>query len=352
MAAHGWRKSPSVEAWLFDEGHAFDFYQAVSLLEHWREGDAVPVGEGSDPSRESVRFAGSVALAFPETDVARIRPPHREGEPAKMLVNFLGLGGALGPLPPPIVESIYMRAVRGDTAARDFLDIFNHRLVSFAYRIRKGHRVGLGASSPEKDDAARHLFALLGLGFKALEGRLAVKDRALLEHAANLGSESRSLEGLVAILRRHFGVPIEPIPLTGAFHPIEDADRTAIGRSGQNRGLGRDACLGGRFWDQESTFELRIGPMKLDEFLRFLPDGDALGPLCSLVRFYAGARFHFGLLLVLAEGEAPRIELGSATCALLGQIAWLGNVNKHGGQIREVRLSRAAIRKGLGEAPA
>ncbi|MDI3289177.1 type VI secretion system baseplate subunit TssG [Polyangium sp. 15x6] len=350
MAAHGWRKSPSVEAWLFDEGHAFDFYQAVSLLERFREGDAVPVGEGSDPSRESVRFAGNIALAFPETDVARIRSPHREGEPAKMQVNFLGLGGALGPLPPPIVESIYMRAVRGDTAARDFLDIFNHRLVSFAYRIRKGHRVGLGVSSPEKDGAARHLFALLGLGFQALEGRLAVQDRALLEHAANLSNESRSLEGLVAILRRHFGVPIEPIPLTGAFHPIEETDRTAIGRSGQNRALGRNACLGGRFWDQESTFDLRIGPMKLDEFLRFLPDGDALRPLCSLVRFYAGARFHFSLILVLAEGEAPRIELGRATCALLGQIAWLGNVNKHGGRVREVRLSRAAIRKGLGEA--
>ncbi|MRG95818.1 type VI secretion system baseplate subunit TssG [Polyangium spumosum] len=350
MAAHGWRKSPSVEAWLFDEGHAFDFYQAVSLLERWREGDAVPVGEGSDPSREAVRFSSSIALSFPETDVAKIRPPHREGQPAKMLVNFLGLGGALGPLPPPIVESIFMRAVRGDTAARDFLDIFNHRLVSFAYRIRKGHRVGLGASSPEKDAAARHLFSLLGLGFRALEGRLAVQDRALLEHAANLSSERRSLEGLVAILRRHFGVSIEPIPLTGAFHPIEDGDRTAIGRSGQNRALGRDACLGGRFWDQESTFDLRIGPMKLDEFLRFLPGGDALAPLCSLVRFYAGARFHFGLVLVLAEGEAPRAALGRPGRALLGQIAWLGDVGKVGRRDREVRLSRAAIRKGLGEA--
>ena len=31
-------------------------------------------------------------------------------------------------------------------------------------------------------------------------------------------------------------------------------------------------------------------------------------PLCSLVRFYAGARFHFGLVLVLAKGEAPRVK--------------------------------------------
>jgi type VI secretion system protein ImpH len=183
------------------------------------------------------------------------------------------------------VELIFQRAVRGDTAARDFLDIFNHRLISFVYRIRKKHRIGLGVSSPEEDSAAGHLYSLLGLGFPELKNRLGVNDRALLTHTLTLGNDTRSLEGLVAILRHHFGVGIEAIPLTGSFHAIESSDRTAIGRTGRNRVLGRDAVLGGRFWDQESAFEIRVGPMKLDTFLRFLPSGDALGPLCALVRF-------------------------------------------------------------------
>jgi type VI secretion system protein ImpH len=247
------------------------------------------------------------------------------------------------------VELIFQRAVRGDTAARDFLDIFNHRLISFVYRIRKKHRIGLGVSSPEEDSAAGHLYSLLGLGFPELKNRLGVNDRALLTHTLTLGNDTRSLEGLVAILRHHFGMAIEAIPLTGSFHAIESSNRTAIGRTGRNRVLGRDAVLGGRFWDQESAFEIRVGPMKLDTFLRFLPSGDALGPRCALVRFYAGPRYRFGLQLILEPFEMPQAKLGDATATRLGQLGVLGGPKRQSGKRLEIRLSRAAVEKGLAE---
>lgn len=350
MAAHGWRKSTSVEDWLLDEGHAFDFYQAVSLLEKLRR-DATPVGTGINPHDEAVVFSSNVGLAFPETDVARIGRPHRETDPARMLVNFLGLAGSLGPLPAPFAETIFQRAARGDTAARDFLDIFNHRLISLAYRIRKNHRIGLGVNAPPEDSAARHLFALLGLADQTNRDRLPFKDRALLEHAATFSNETRSLEGLLAVLRHHFGLPIEAVPLTGAFHPIESEDRSALGRSGRNRTLGRDACLGARFWDQEATFDLRIGPLRLKEFKRFLPGGDALQPLCALVRLYAGERFHVGIVLILASGEAPPLNLGKKGSSRLGQLAWIGRSKLAHGQDSEVRLSRAAMKKAMAPSP-
>lgn len=346
MATHGWRKSASVADWLFDEAHVFDFFQAVSLLERLRT-DINPLGEGSDPTREAVRFLSNVNLSFPETEISRLRPGPSPHEPTRMQINFLGLAGALGPLPQPFVELIYQRAVRGDTAARDFLDIFNHRLASFVYRIRKKHRIGLGVASPEEDSAAEHLYALLGLGFPELRNRLGVPDRALLVHALGLGNDARSLEGLVAILRHHFGVPIEAIPLTGAFHSIEPTDRTAIGRSGKNRTLGRDTVLGGRFWDQESAFDLRIGPLKLDMYERFLPGGDALGPLCALVKFYAGPRYRFNVQLILEPFEMPQAKLGDAKSTRLGQLGALGSPKKQSGKRLEIRLSRSSVDKGL-----
>lgn len=348
MAAHGWRKSSSVIDWLLDEAHVFDFFQAVSLLERSRS-DITPVGEGSDPLREAVRFASNVALSFPETDVARLRPGPSPTEPFRMLVNFLGLAGALGPLPQPFVELIYQRSVRGDTAARDFLDIFNHRLTSFVYRIRKKHRIGLGVTSPEEDSAADHLYSLLGLGLPELRNRLGVHDRALLTHALTVGHDAGSLEGLVAILRHHFRVRVEAIPLTGSFHPIESNDRTVIGKSGKNRALGRDAVLGSRFWDQESAFDLRLGPMKLDMYRRFLPDGDALGPLCALVKFYAGPRYRFGVHLLLEPHEMPQAKLRDTLSTRLGQLGVLGGPKRQPPSKLEIRLSRAAIEKGLAE---
>ncbi len=327
MASHGWRKSPSVEAWLFDEGHRFDFYKAVALLEALHrelEPESPSVGEGAEPSREAVRFRSTLSLSFPAPDVDSIERPRHPEDPAPMTVNFMGLAGALGPLPPPFAELIYRRAHRRDTAARDFLDIFNHRLVSLAYRIRKRHRIGLGAPSPEADDAARYLFAILGLGAPALRERLGVPDRLFLFHAGITGRQIRSMAGLEAILRDHFRAPIEAVPLTGRFHRLEDSDCTRIGPSGNNRRLGQGAVLGRRIFDFESTFELRVGPLGYREFLRFLPGGDALSALCSITRFYAGPTFDFTVLVAIREEEAPQARLGLKYDTRLGYSSWIG----------------------------
>jgi type VI secretion system protein ImpH len=344
MATHGWGEETPVEDWLFAAGHRFDFFQAVALLEARMPGCA-SVGDGAEPAAEAVRLRGTIDLAFSETDVARVERPAREGEPAVVKANFLSLAGALGPLPPPFAELVYQRAARRDLGLRDFLDIFNHRLLSLVYRIRKRHRIGLGAASPEQDDAARYLYALLGLGLPSLRGRLGVSDRALLQPAALPAREARPMAGLEGLLRHHLGVPIEGVSLTGAYHPIEESDRTAIGPSGRNRRLGREVILGRRAWDQEAGFELVVGPVSLEQYLRFLPGGDLLGALCAMTRFHAGELLSFTVLLRLCAEEAPAARLGRRNGARLGYTAWLG-----GGFPKrppmEKRLGGAALHKG------
>ena len=123
MATYGWRSGRSVEEFLFAEGHRFDFFQAVRLLE-WLLPAAPSVGEGADPAREAVRFRCRVGLDFPATDLSEIRRANGRGHPAEMLVNFMGLAGCFGPLPAPFTEWLLERARQGDTAFRDFLDIW------------------------------------------------------------------------------------------------------------------------------------------------------------------------------------------------------------------------------------
>ncbi|WP_437530565.1 type VI secretion system baseplate subunit TssG [Sorangium sp. So ce726] len=341
MATDGRREGAPLEDWLFAESRRFDFFQAVALLEARAEG-CRSVGESSEPAAEAVRLRGAIDLAFPETDVAGIERPAREGEPPVLTASFMSLAGALGPLPPPFAELVYQRAARRDFALRDFLDIFNHRLLSLVYRIRKRHRIGLGVASPEQDDAARYLYALIGLGLPSLRGRLPVSDRALLEPAALVARELRPMGGLTALLRHHLRVPIEAAPLTGAYHPIEESDRTAIGPSGRNRGLGRGAILGRRAWDQEAGFELVVGPLSLRDYVRCLPGGDLLEPLCALTRFYAGEVLSFTVLLRLRAEEAPAARLGKRHGARLGTTACLGGGARRREPI-EKRLRGAAL---------
>ena len=71
------RPAPAVSAPLLDRlrAHpgAFDFYQAVRLLER-AAGGAVGPGDGADPAAEPVRFRAAGDFAYPPADLVAVRP--------------------------------------------------------------------------------------------------------------------------------------------------------------------------------------------------------------------------------------------------------------------------------------
>jgi type VI secretion system protein ImpH len=327
VAALGWGKDHSVGDWLYEEPYGFDFFQAVRLLE-LASPDSSPVGEGAEPAREAVRFRSGVGLDFPASDVSEVRRPEAEGAASRMTVNFMGLAGATGPLNTPSTELIIERAWHGDEAPRDFLDIFNHRLVSLLYRTRKLHRVALDNAAPGRDRAASYLYSMAGLGTASLRGRMQVKDRALLFYAGLLGQQPRSMAGLEAILSHYFGVRAVGHPFKGRWQALEESQWTRIGESGQNMRLGVDAVAGTRVWDEEGAFEIELGPLTREQFEDFLPTGWAFRPLCDLVRFYVGDELDFSFRLRLAASEVPPASLPKrggegAGGVRLGWSAWL-----------------------------
>jgi type VI secretion system protein ImpH len=337
MAAHGWGTDRSVAEMLYESGHRFDFYQAVRLAEILNP-EKISVGEGSEPRKEAVRFKSRVGLQFPATDLDEINSPPAEGEPLEMTVNFMGLAGIQGPLPLPYTELILERAWHKDTALRDFLDIFNHRLISLMYRIRKRQRLGFSLQSPEKSPFAAYLFSLIGLGTEGLQGRMRVRDRALLLYAGFLAQQPRSMAALESLLSDYFQVTVMGVPFCGQWHLLEDDQVTTIGASGQNRGLGRGAVLGTRIWDQEGKFEIRLSPLNLEKFLNFLPLGDGFTPLCELTRFFAGTDLDFEIRLMLKGDEVPESRLGGSAGPRLGWTSWL-KTGEFKAPYGEVRLS-------------
>lgn len=312
----------SLEDTLFEEAHRFDFYQAVRLLEvlYPRQ---VPPGEALEAARETVRFASTVGIDFPASDVEEARRPGAPGQPAAMRVNFMGLAGALGPLPAPYTDLILERVWKKDTALRDFLDIFNHRLVSFMYRARKKHRVALEPRSPDRGRMSHYLFSLLGLGLPPLRNRLPVRDRGLLAYAGLLAQQPRSMVGLETVLADYFRVPVRGVQMLGAWHRLDEHQTTAIGARGRNQRLGAGAVLGTRVWDQQTKFRLRLGPLAFAEFLDFLPTGRAWRPLAGLTRFWAGEEFDFDVQLTLRAAQVPAARLSAADGPRLGWTSWL-----------------------------
>jgi type VI secretion system protein ImpH len=320
MATYGWGTVHPVKDWLFEEGYRFDFYQAVRLLEMIYP-EKLSVGESSEPDFEVVRFRSRVSLTFPSGQISAIKAP-LNGEPAEMTVDFMGLAGVHGPLPLPYTELLLERIRAKDTAMRDFFDMFNHRLVSLMYRVRKLHRVGLHTGSPDRSPMARYLFAVMGMGTKGLQGRTEVEDRSLLFYAGILSQHPRSMAGLEAILRDYFDAPVSGIQLTGAWLDLDADQSTVIGETGRNQILGESAVLGTRVWDQRRKFDLHLGPLPFDRFVDFLPDGPAYAPLCSLVRLYASDEYEFDLHLSVKPETIPGITLSGEGGARLGWTSW------------------------------
>lgn len=318
--AFGWQRERSVEEWLFSEAYRFDFFQAVRLLEMIFAG-SIPVGEGCEPEKEPVRFSARVGFDFPAGEVHDLVPSGANSPPC-MVTNFLGLAGVNGPLPAPLAELVLERLRQKDTGLRDFLDIFNHRLISLMYRARKAHRITLSSQSPEQGPMANYLYAFMGLGISGLRNRLGrqMPDRVLLPYAGLLSQQPRSVVGMEHILSDHFQTPVHAEQFSGVWRHIEPDQWSSIGVLGKNQVLGQNVVLGTRIWDQQGRLMIVVGPLSLEQYLDFLPEGSAYAPLCELVRFYAGQGFEFRIRLKIRAAQIPELRLGHAK---LGWTSWL-----------------------------
>ncbi len=304
MASKNGRSNPSIEDVLFDEAYRFDFFQAVRLLELLHP-ERRPIGRQASPHDEVVRFRSHLTLAFPASAIQEIE-----------------LTGPSGVLPRHYTELLLERSRRKDFAFRDFLDIFNHRLLSLFHRAWEKYRFhveyerSLGRDD-EQDSFSEHLFDFVGMGTKGLRGRVGFGDEALLLYSGLLGQHPRSAEALQQILSDYFQKPIAIVQFVGQWLEITEENRT---RLGSNNELGLSAVAGTRVWDQQAKFVLRVGPLGYAEFERFLPQGDAFQPLVEFTRYCSGQEFDFDVQLVLKAPEVPWCRLGSTE---LGFNSWL-----------------------------
>jgi len=330
MGSKGWRSHNSVIRLLEIDPGSFDFYQAVRILERAHRHKA-PVATVSNAALEAVRFRASLSSAFPSSDLESFSPPVEAGQPPMLSVNFMGLAGGFGPLPPPITQLLQARRRHGDQAAVDFLDMFQHRLIGLMMRSRRAHRPPLQPGAPHETAFARYLLALLGLGTDGLttslgrrpKPRLDGLERSLLHLTGLLNQRPVSLHAMERLLAQHFGIAVRGIPLQGRWFALEAADISLMGPSGRNNRLGQ-AVLGKRIWEPAAGITLELGPLGFDQFRSFLPGGDAHHPMRRLLGYGLGGRIAVDARLLLKAPEVPVARLGRQAGTALGWTSWLG----------------------------
>jgi type VI secretion system protein ImpH len=325
MAPHQRHTKASIISALPKEADQFEFHAIVKLLENIQK-EATPLGEGVDPLEEPLRLQARVTQEFPSTEIHQLLMPDDKKVSPLLTTNFLGIAGNNGPLPDPYTNHIIQRSLKGDNALRDFLDIFNHRILSLLHRIRKKFWVGVSVSAPETTLLGKCLRSLLGLALPQTQNRLGIPDRSLTYYAGLLWQKPRSAQGLEVLLREFFKTPARVYPLQGKWVQVPLHQQSILGA--QHHALGQSSFIGPRYWDQSAYFKVSLGPMPLSTYIDFLKVGPSFQELKTLIAYYAGKDQDFRLNLRVKGNEVPKARLGHGVA--LGWTSWLnrGNDNK------------------------
>jgi type VI secretion system protein ImpH len=340
---------------LLNRAPRFDFFQAVRILERAalqarvsRDGFSgnatVPVGHDGPADSETIRFRAAPTLGFPAATV--LSATRSAGGPAagddsmadgaasgraEMQVSFMGLTGASGVLPDHYCSLLIERIQAEDTGLADFLDLFNHRLISLFFRAWQKYRLECGyerhkllqvkpardAANPwtQADDLSSILLSLAGLGTGGMRQRMSAPDEAILFNAGHFARHVRGAAALEEVLSDYFEMPCKIRQFVGQWLPLDEDDRSRLPRRGSSANgfctLGVDVVLGTRVWDVQSKFRVQAGPLTYAHFAQLLPGSSGLAQMFDLVRFYVGTELDFDVQPLLLAAEIPACRIGT-----------------------------------------
>lgn len=357
MSSTSRRENTSVIHGLLARPYNYSFKQAVRLLERaaaYFSGKAPafsknPVARHAPPSSEAVRFHARQSLSFPASEISKIddQQTHAGTSQWHMHVSFMGLTGGNGVLPYHYSELVLKRLKIKDKSMADFLDLFNHRLISLFYQASVKYHLPLEHERkkintlPGSDNGghAKILMALIGLGTNGLNQRLYTSDESLLYYSGLLSSKVRTASGLQQMIFNHFSIPVEIRQFIGQWQELIDDVRTRLpGNSfprGQNNQLGNSVMLGRKGWFAQGKIQIVLGPLTTRQLHTFSPGTPTLKALNEIVKLYINFEHDYDFVMRIRRSDIQgTVRLSGVKPPILSWNTWISSnksqpVNSH-----------------------
>lgn len=350
MSSPRWRKSTSIIADLLTEPHKYSFMQTVRLLERAlllnhsareiQHSRSQTVGGFAPPTNEILQFRTKSSLSFPESDVVSIEklPTDALGEAYHVQTNFLSLAGSSGVLPYHYTEFMLQRLKLKDAALAQFLELFNHRLISLFYQANVKYKLALEKERKQLKNQrstlttlpSQVILSMIGMGTKGLANRLQCKDETLIFYSGLLSHKVRSSQGLKQMLADYFQLPVKIHEFVGQWQTLLPDFCTRIASTampnGQNARLAQTAMLGSRGWIAQGKIRIVLGPLTKAQFYQFAPGTKALSAINDMVRFYLGLEHDYEFVIEVNRADLPnKIQLNKSASPILGWNTWLSS---------------------------
>ncbi len=333
-------------------------YRALERDEKFNE-----LGDDGVPKKESLRFKGNNSLSFPgspveslrayfedleesysttqighskEKDSTRLVRVHTEESGKKkdqgsnkrleldrydVIVNFMGLAGASGVLPQHYTRLIMERNRKRDTNLADFLDLFNHRLISLFYRswtkYRFSYQYEAYLGKRENDPFTGVVQSLSGQHQN--QGH-----EAQLYYSGHFSRKNKSATNLESMLSDFLEKSVKVKTFVGQWLIIQDADRAVIGSEGfgRNNRLGHGVLLGRRSWSMQSKISVHIDAMSYSEYQELISRSGKFLQLKKLISSYVPIHLSVDLIFSVVDRRENDRQLGRGL--KLNQNLWLG----------------------------
>ncbi|EEQ02312.1 hypothetical protein yrohd0001_17990 [Yersinia rohdei ATCC 43380] len=260
-------------------------------------------------------------MGFPASEFKRVEIPEQAHLPPTIRTTFMGLYGVESPLPTAYIDDITQRR-EGHEAVSDFLDIFNHRLITQYYRIWRKYSYPASFSPGGTDKTSQYLLSLCGLGIEGCTTHIATPVSRFLALTSMMRLPTRTSEGIIALV--HLLAPETDarviahdryrIPLR---HPLAMSARHPVSMS-------NSPVMGSHAVDVNSQVLLQLTTDNPDEAREWLPGGQLHTDLLALLQVYLGSRLHVRLQLSVLRTLLPDAQLScqpQSSGILLGRTA-------------------------------
>jgi type VI secretion system protein ImpH len=324
---------------LYAHPYRFEFFQAVRLL--WLiRGNAKPsytkqVGQDGLPEEEPVCLRCVPSHGFPATEVTEINTDIIDSVPT-LAVATMGLYGAMGVLPSHDTQRLIdNRRVNESEIA--FLDIFNHRILSFFYQAWAKHSLPTNYQQsfqrfpnqdPNQGDLdliSTSLLSLAGVGIPSSRNRLGFADSLFAFFSGHFSRNPKCSSSLEQMLEAILATPVSVHHFIGQWLQLDEITRSELASPnrpfGQSAQLGSGFILGDRVWDIASKFRVTLGPLNYEQMLSYCPWNGKLERLFQFVRCYVGHQLEFDVQLEIEANQIPAMELSGKYA--LGANCWL-----------------------------
>src|SRR5690606_3035173 len=157
-----------------------------------------------------------------------------------------------------------------DPGPRDFLELFNHRLLLLFWHAWRKHRPEIALEFGLGQGVLRHVHDLVGMGTPALYERMYPRTRtpsparqaeaqrlpaaALGYYSGLVAQRPHGIGALSQVVGDLLGATVRAQGCFGSWQRIPRRDRTRLGRSAH--ALGAGCVLGSRYWDRQTTLQL------------------------------------------------------------------------------------------------